>query len=229
MLACGAGLFALTRAHDSDADRIEEIFAPRDETLYTDIFSADPRIHPPVLENVRAVERAPAIAVEGQLIVLDGLPVGRVDDWNSGTAGVIPDMASRLARLAEQYRLLHPGRDALDRISLHLDRHLPGRVVHAILLTCHRAGYTRPQLAGAALQRFDSAVLGEQHGHAIAFDFIPFELIGQPRPAALAPPAAAPAQAGETLGAWAKKLDAAAGRGRVAVWVERRRPEGRDR
>ncbi len=58
---------------------------------------------------------------------------------------------------------------------------------------------------------------------AIAFDFIPFELTDQPRPAALAPPL------DETLGAWAKKLDAAAGRGRVAVWVERGRSERKAR
>lgn len=223
VLACGAGLFALTRAHDSDADRIAELLASRDEKVYTGILTADPRIHPPVLANVQAVERAPAVAVQGPLIVFEGLPVGRLDDWKSGTPGVIPDMASRLARMAEQYRLLHPGRDALDRITLHLDRHLPGRVLHSILLTCHRAGYSRPQLAGAALRRFDSAVLGEQHGFAIAFDFIPFELSDQPHPAALAPPLE------ETLGAWAKKLDAAAGRGRVAVWVERGRSERKAR
>lgn len=205
----GLSFFASTRGHATDAASLPRLLKVLHGEDDGDILFVQKNIVLPDLKNTHKLDQAPVIIVGDGLVDCEGKIVGRLDDLVTSENLLLPDLLEILSNLKRQFEQLHPNQDFSGRIILQCDMEAPGPVVAKVLLSCARSGYRNVQIATSGIIKYETAVAGSIVRYRPRG--FPFELIDAPAEGAMDLPG------DETLGAWAKKLDAVAGRGGLLV------------
>lgn len=212
VLGLGAIAFIATRGRAADVgDNLETALSVGSGSVY---LYPERGIRPPTAENTSELARAPVLVADGKWLVLEGKPIARFPVPGGTTTPPTPDL-STFQNLRDQYKVIHPDKHPLQRITLQADQKISRDQLAWILNTCQLAGYLHVQVAVSDVRRFESSVLGPLA--STRYRALVVELSDDA--------AAKPLPEGGTLGEVVKQLDALAVEGRVPIRLPKLEPE----
>jgi biopolymer transport protein ExbD len=95
----------------------------------------------PKATQTEELEQAPVIIIGGGQVVIEGKPVGRMDDIAEDENFEIADLSEVLNNLKKQYQQLHPNQTFAGKIIIQGDKTVPFRVLKKVMFTCTSVGY----------------------------------------------------------------------------------------
>lgn len=95
----------------------------------------------PTATRTDELEQAPVIIIGGGQVVIEGKPVGRMDDIAEDENFEIADLSEVLNNLKKQYQQLHPNQTFTGKIIIQGDKSVTFRVLKKVMFTCTSVGY----------------------------------------------------------------------------------------
>jgi biopolymer transport protein ExbD len=113
-----------------------------------ELVAQQPTINMPTADHVDLLEIAPIIAVDAQVVTLDG---NRMADTQTlaGSSEMerIEGLVQELERLKRNWSMLHPTEPFDGRVILQADDDIDFRVIKKLMFSCAQAGYTNINFA----------------------------------------------------------------------------------
>ena len=113
-----------------------------------ELVAQSPTITMPTADNVDTLEVAPIIAVDAQVVTLDG---NRMADTTTlaGSSEIerVEGLVQELERLKRNWSMLHPTDPFDGRVILQADDDIDFRVIKKLMFSCAQAGYTNINFA----------------------------------------------------------------------------------
>jgi biopolymer transport protein ExbD len=95
----------------------------------------------PKASQTTTLDKAPVIQIGAGQVVIEGKPVGRLDDIAEDENFEIADLSEMLNNLKKQYQQLHPNKEFPGKIIVQGDKEVPFRVLKKVMFTCTSVGY----------------------------------------------------------------------------------------
>jgi biopolymer transport protein ExbD len=95
----------------------------------------------PKASQTTTLDKAPVIQIGAGQVVIEGKPVGRMDDIAEDENFEIADLSEMLNNLKKQYQQLHPNKEFPGKIIVQGDKEVPFRVLKKVMFTCTSVGY----------------------------------------------------------------------------------------
>jgi len=113
-----------------------------------ELVAQKPSITMPEASNTEALEIAPIISIDAQVVTLDGTRVADASTLaQSATVERIEQLIQNLETLKRNWTILHPADPFMGTVIMQADREVDFRVIKKVMFSCAQAGYTNISFA----------------------------------------------------------------------------------